>query len=408
MFIPLYIIYNEITAETKSLQWQLTLRKVGLYMKQIGEIIRDLRKKNQITQEKLAEYLGVSFQSVSRWENGLAYPDVTLIPAIARYFKVSTDTLFDMKTEKSAERQAYFNNTYAEYQRDGKLEARKELMEIATKEFPHNYNYMMNLAETLALFAEGSQSQRLQYRQENAPSRIHGLCQLVLEDCTDNPERYRAVKLLCNYYVASGNIAEALQLTNGVADMNHCREVLLGQILSGDEKLGQLQENILKSIDYAATTMVNMAFRKEYGFTDRLTTEEKFQYVSTANLLYEALLPDGNYQVHHRTIGWNYRRLAELSLLMEKREEAFQYLLRAEKEAVAYDNLRDFHYTAPLVNTLEYNPISHSKSWEGSEQGMLLYRLGELKGYFEGHNGFEEMVKRLQSTTKGEVPVQIE
>lgn len=38
--------------------------------KQIGEVIRSLRKQQNITQESLAEYLGVSFQAVSKWENG--------------------------------------------------------------------------------------------------------------------------------------------------------------------------------------------------------------------------------------------------------------------------------------------------------------------------------------------------
>lgn len=82
-------------------------------MKNIGEVIRELRKRDGITQEKLAEGLGVSFQSVSRWENGLAWPDVTLVPLLARYFKVSTDTLFDMENTGTAEREDYYDTTYA-------------------------------------------------------------------------------------------------------------------------------------------------------------------------------------------------------------------------------------------------------------------------------------------------------
>ena len=377
-------------------------------MKQLGEIIRELRKKEEISQEKLAEYLGVSFQSISRWENGLAYPDVTLIPAIARYFKVSTDILFDMENENSAERQTIINSTYAEYQRDGKLEARKKLMESAIKEFPRNYHYMMNLAETLELYAEGCLSQKEQYQTENSSVRIRNLCQIVLDDCTDNNERCRAVKHLCNYYVASGNIAEALRLTEGIADMAHCREILLGQILSGHAKLKQLQENMLQAIDYVATTMVNLAFRKDYGFTEKITVEEKIHYVQSANHLYEIMISDGNYQYFHRAIAWNHRRLAELFLIKGNLDDAFGHLLLAEKEAAAYDNLRDLHYTAPFVNTLEYHPDTYPKTWEGSEQGMLLYRLKELKIYFNDHKEFAQLVKRLESATTGQNPVQIE
>lgn len=60
----------------------------------ISKVIRHLRRERDITQEELAAAVGVTYQSVSRWENGLAYPDMDLIPRIAQYFAISTDLLF--------------------------------------------------------------------------------------------------------------------------------------------------------------------------------------------------------------------------------------------------------------------------------------------------------------------------
>ena len=57
----------------------------------IGNKIRQLRKKKGITQESLASVLSVSPQAVSKWESGLTYPDVEIIPIIAGYFEVSMD-----------------------------------------------------------------------------------------------------------------------------------------------------------------------------------------------------------------------------------------------------------------------------------------------------------------------------
>ena len=48
----------------------------------IGETIKRLRKEREITQEEFAEVIGVTRQSVSRWENDLCYPDIELIPTI--------------------------------------------------------------------------------------------------------------------------------------------------------------------------------------------------------------------------------------------------------------------------------------------------------------------------------------
>ncbi len=60
-------------------------------------IIAELRKDKGIGQQDLADVLGVSFQSVSKWETGVTMPDITLLPNIAEYFKVSVDELLGLK-----------------------------------------------------------------------------------------------------------------------------------------------------------------------------------------------------------------------------------------------------------------------------------------------------------------------
>ena len=62
----------------------------------IGENIRNFRKKNDLTQEALADRLGVAYQSISRWENGTTYPDLELIPSIAEELSVTVDELLGM------------------------------------------------------------------------------------------------------------------------------------------------------------------------------------------------------------------------------------------------------------------------------------------------------------------------
>ena len=62
-------------------------------MNNIGQRIKDLRKKNDLTQEKLADFLGVTYQSVSKWECGVTMPDLALIVPLAKLLHVSTDEL---------------------------------------------------------------------------------------------------------------------------------------------------------------------------------------------------------------------------------------------------------------------------------------------------------------------------
>jgi len=55
--------------------------------------IARLCKEKGVTQEEMAQHLGISYQAVSKWETGAAYPDITLLPAIADYFGVSIDAI---------------------------------------------------------------------------------------------------------------------------------------------------------------------------------------------------------------------------------------------------------------------------------------------------------------------------
>ena len=59
----------------------------------LAENIRMFRKEHSLTQEQLADRLGVSYQSISRWENGITYPDIEFLPSIANHFSVSLDFL---------------------------------------------------------------------------------------------------------------------------------------------------------------------------------------------------------------------------------------------------------------------------------------------------------------------------
>ena len=70
----------------------------------IGKIIKKLRKERDISQEKLADYLGISYQAISKWENGTSLPDITLIVPLANFFCVSADELFSLNEQITDEK----------------------------------------------------------------------------------------------------------------------------------------------------------------------------------------------------------------------------------------------------------------------------------------------------------------
>ena len=71
---------------------------------ELGKKIKQLRFKASLTQEQLAESVGVSAQAVSKWENSIAMPDITLLPKLAELFGVTIDELFDLSAEQRLNR----------------------------------------------------------------------------------------------------------------------------------------------------------------------------------------------------------------------------------------------------------------------------------------------------------------
>ncbi len=123
----------------------------------IGDSIKRLRFKKNVTQEALADYLGVSRQAISRWENNTVYPDTELLPEIAQFFDVSLEELLGCKTkEAAAENRARIlvNEAFTLFslpeeqfmkQREKLL---SELRELEHR-FPHNWCIKDHICEAL-------------------------------------------------------------------------------------------------------------------------------------------------------------------------------------------------------------------------------------------------------------------
>lgn len=97
-------------------------------MKSVKLLIAELRRAKGITQSELANYLGVSFQAVSKWENGTTMPDITLLPMLSEYFQVSVDEILGLKPlsnreymSRGTDRKEHWDNKLG-YLKDSRIE----------------------------------------------------------------------------------------------------------------------------------------------------------------------------------------------------------------------------------------------------------------------------------------------
>lgn len=171
---------------------------------QIGETIARLRREKGVTQEQLAQAVGVSAPAVSKWETGQSCPDIALLPPLARYFDVTVDTLLayvPAMTDDMLDAQA--KAVEDAFARDG-WAAGLALCEALLREYPTDVPLRILLASQLmqgkavapdeAARAEGS-ARQIRWLEE--ASAIEGPMQLM------------ARNLLGTFYLSAGRLDDA-------------------------------------------------------------------------------------------------------------------------------------------------------------------------------------------------------
>lgn len=103
---------------------------VDEYAKTISENIIEHRKRLGLTQSELASMLGVSFQAVSKYENGISCPDIFLLPLIAEIFDISIDELFGIKKESDHIAFEEPGKLYIVVYKDGKILQKQNVQDL--------------------------------------------------------------------------------------------------------------------------------------------------------------------------------------------------------------------------------------------------------------------------------------
>ncbi len=115
----------------------------------MGEKIKELRRRDGRKQEDLANTLGVSPQTISRWEANGGYPDIELIPAIVNYFNISIDELFGYSKDREEKLKRILEKAEKAIGEQGDLTECVEMLRAAAEEFPSEPKVYMNLGFAL-------------------------------------------------------------------------------------------------------------------------------------------------------------------------------------------------------------------------------------------------------------------
>ena len=242
----------------------------------MGEKIRALRKERSISQEILAQYLGVSFQAVSKWENGTAMPDVALIPAIASFFEVTTDELFDFNMMELENRVDRICEEAAEYRFSDPARS-EQMLRDALKQYPGNDIILNNLLYTLRPPARSQE--------------VVELCKAILASTRCDEVKYDVLRILAETYHEMGQQNLVKPTLEQIPELYFTQLELAAKLLDGEDAMKAASAQACISRD----DLLDMLSRMSQLFRLAGATEQADLYADLTGKVHGLFigLPDG-------------------------------------------------------------------------------------------------------------------
>ncbi|HJA58052.1 MAG TPA: helix-turn-helix domain-containing protein [Firmicutes bacterium] len=334
-------------------------------MMKIGENIRNARRRQDMTQEQLAEYLNLSVSAVSQWESGRTMPDIALLPALTQMLGVSADELLGIDAERTKQEIDAYVSKSARLWRVGDVNGVLRLWREAVQCYPKNFTCLCNLAHVLL---------GTLYRDEFAASQADNaaecaaLCERILRDCSD-PEIRSSVLQTAVYLYANRNAPVAdEQKAEAYAKMLpslYCsRELLLADAYTTEEG----REKALVTRHCLTLDLTDLLCRNlPHLRREDVSTENDILAQETALKVWNAVICDGNFLFYHCRIADIYRQLACDYAALGGREETLRCIRLAFAHADAFDGLPEAGdkrpYTAPWVAAAVFDSADTGRNY---------------------------------------------
>lgn len=294
----------------------------------IAQKIKKYRKERELTQDALASALGISPQSVSKWECGDGYPDITMLPTIANYFEITVDELIG-NDEISAEediKKNYFR-VHPTLDKDAAL----QLALKYNQKYPRNWHIANSLMHEIVT----NHRDKL----DNYKPLVYELCERLLKECTDSVMRRSAIQSVCMICPED----EINFWLNKDTTFWHEKRYEVFQKrykLMGDKKqlvMYQHANNFLSTAHMLHTIQENRNYR---GFPDQALEWNKMylRFLDTASDVCETqTIPDGWLPEYALA----YMRLSSAFFAVGETERGYEHIEKAIGLAKQYQSIPD-------------------------------------------------------------------
>lgn len=355
----------------------------------IGERIRELRKKNDLTQEKLADFLCVSCQAVSKWECGVASPDLSLIAPLTRLFHVSADELLGLEENPEKERRKELEELYKKTWQTGDLKERYETARSAVSEFPGEMKYLCWLAGCEEALAHECKEDSEYFAWLEKSVRNY---RTVIENTKERDVLCPAVSGIVISLSLLRRKEEGLKYAALYPEPEELSRLeVMDWVLDGEEKQKNQQKLLELRFSDFIRTMLNAG-----GFGN----PNCLMHRRAACDMIKLMVPDGNYLYYHDFLYLSYVDQAAMLTQSKDLDGAMAALNTAYFHAAQYDDMvaagRTVHrYTAPMFCLVEIDCSTFCRSSsETNREGLLSWLNSKYFDALRGREDFQAFVRK--------------
>ena len=313
----------------------------------IGSTIKELRLKKEITQEQLSAYLGVTPQAISRWEAGNGYPDIEILPSIAEYFSVTTDTLLGINRTEREKRLTEIYNEIKDWEEcSNNFNPKEKPISVArgfAAEFPSDEKIQEFLADSICRAYMWENEVDLEKIKE--AERIY---KTLIANTRNIDFRNRILQSLASLYaVGFKDEFKVEQTVSQLPKLKYCQE----QVAFSVGGLKQRQEYIDLLTEHLGSALVDYIINLP---NDPETWDNKVQMLVWIIDLYNYIFGN-NLLYNHAFVAYIYRVIATYKVAQSKYDETLDCLEKMCEHYIAKQksNPGD-RFTSVFTDQLDY------------------------------------------------------
>ncbi len=362
----------------------------------IGSTIKKLRRERDMTQEQLAEYLGITANAVSQWECDRTMPDISQLPILANIFDITTDYLLGVDISQKNKYIEKTRNEAWELCNAGNKEGAADIIRCALVNYPNSFIMMSDIV--LFLYQRA-------FHQNCTPEERHSFCteaagyiDTIIRECNDIKIRNQVLELACGIFPVIGRKEDAVTLISDVPDIS--KDEILSMLYNGEKLIEHISNIICKSVSTAADQTVWLASQNRCDGSPLFDDDIRILLYGKAISFYKTLYEEGDFFFDSECLSNAQKHIADIFASRSDTDNTLYHLGECVKYTLMFDTYDETVDTYSSIIRFGRSPvgINQNNAWNKSHEVLLDLTNDRNYDFIRLNPDFQNLIEQLKET----------